>query len=146
MLCEGQLLPISENDTLFVVLGTSYGGDGQSTFGLPDLRGRLPLHQGPGFVLAQSGGTETVTLTNPQIPMHNHAFVTSTAAATQNSPQNSLPGNSVSVDLYREATPGTGLNVQAIGPVGGNQPHNNLQPYLCINFIISLYGLYPTPT
>jgi microcystin-dependent protein len=146
MLCEGQILPISENDTLFVLLGTTYGGDGESTFGLPDLRGRLPLHQGSGFVLAQSGGTETVTLTSQQIPIHNHAFVTSTATATQLSPQNSLPGNSASIDLYREAVPGTGLNAQAIGPVGGNQPHNNLQPYLCINFIISLYGLYPTPT
>src|SRR5437868_8224143 len=90
--CNGQLLPISENDALFTLIGTTYGGDGQSTFGLPDLRGRLPIHQGSGFILAETGGTEEVTLTTQQIPAHTHAFLASTNPASSNSPGNQVPG------------------------------------------------------
>jgi microcystin-dependent protein len=146
MFCEGQLIPIAENDALFVVVGTTYGGDGESTFGLPDLRGRLPLHQGPGFTLGQADGVETVTLSTQQMPIHSHPLLVSTNSANQNSPLNSLPGNSASLDLYRESSPSVALNAQAVSPVGGSQPHSNLQPYLCVSFIISLFGLFPSPT
>ncbi|OYW70609.1 MAG: phage tail protein [Verrucomicrobia bacterium 12-59-8] len=146
MFCEGQLLPISENETLFNLIGTTYGGDGQSTFALPDLRGRIPLHQGNGFILAETGGAEEITLTVNQIPAHTHAFLTSTAPATQSSPQGALPGNSSSIDLYIEDTPSVNLNAQAVMAVGGSQPHTNFQPYLCVDFIISLFGIYPSPT
>jgi microcystin-dependent protein len=144
--CEGQLLPISENDALFTLIGTTYGGDGQETFALPDLRGRLPLHQGNSFIIGETGGAEEITLTVTQIPTHNHAFLVSTASAGQASPANSLPGNSASVDLYLEDVPAVSFSPQAISPVGGSQPHTNFQPYLCINFIISLFGIFPTQT
>jgi microcystin-dependent protein len=148
MFCEGQLLPISENETLFQLIGTTYGGDGQETFGLPDLRGRLPMHQGNGFILAETGGAEEITLTTQQMPTHNHALVVSTASATQNAPSGSMTGNSPSVDLYRESNPnpGTNFNAQALTMTGGNQPHTNFQPYLCVDFIISLFGIFPSPT
>jgi microcystin-dependent protein len=148
MFCEGQLLPISENETLFQLIGTTYGGDGESTFALPDLRGRIPIHQGGGFILAETGGVEEVTLTIQQIPVHNHPLLVSTASATQNAPANSMPGNSASVDLYREGSPnpGSNLSAQALTPTGGSQPHTNFQPYLCVNFIISLFGIFPSPT
>jgi microcystin-dependent protein len=144
MFCEGQLLPIIENETLFQLLGTSYGGDGQSTFGLPDLRGRLPLHQGNGMVLAETGGVEEVTLTVNQIPTHNHAFLVSTDPANQASPSNNVPGNSASIDLYREGSVSENLAAQALGPAGGSTPHNNVQPFLCVDFIISLFGIFPS--
>jgi microcystin-dependent protein len=146
MFCEGQLLPISENETLFQLIGTTYGGDGQSTFALPDLRGRLPLHQGNGFVLAQSGGAETVTLTTQQIPAHTHALLASTAAGTQNSPKNNVTAASPSVTLYIGDVTDANLAATAVGSTGGSQPHNNFQPYLCVDFIISLFGIFPSPT
>lgn len=148
MFCEGQLLPISENETLFQLIGTTYGGDGESTFALPDMRGRLPMHQGNGFILAETGGAEEITLTTQQIPVHNHALLVSTASATQSAPANSMPGNSISVELYREGNPnpGTNFSAQAVTPTGGSQPHTNFQPYLCVDFIISLFGIFPSPT
>lgn len=146
MFCEGQSLPISENETLFQLIGTTYGGDGQETFALPDLRGRLPIHQGNSFILAETGGVEEITLTVNQIPNHTHPFLVSTAPATQNSPQGSLPGNSPSIDLYIEDTLSASMSPQAITAVGGSQPHTNFQPYLCVDFIISLFGLFPSPT
>jgi len=146
MFCEGQLLPISENETLFNLLGTTYGGDGQSTFALPDMRGRIPIHQGNGFVLAETGGAEEITLTVNQIPAHNHAFVASLGPGNQTNPQNSVTGNSSSVQIYIQDSPDTNMNVASIGPVGGSQPHTNFQPYLCINYIISLFGIFPSPT
>jgi microcystin-dependent protein len=146
MFCEGQLVPISENEILFNLIGTTYGGDGQSTFALPDLRGRVPIHMGSGFSLGQQGGVETVTLTVQQLPAHNHPFMVSTASATEISPQNRLPGNSISIDLFLEDTATQALSPSAIGPVGGSQPHNNLQPYLCVDFIISLFGIFPPPS
>lgn len=144
--CEGQLLPISENETLFNLIGTTYGGDGQSTFGLPDLRGRLPLHQGNGFILAETGGAEEITLTVSQIPAHSHPLLASTNIATQTSPANNVVAQSSSADLYIEDISNVNLSPAAITAVGGSQPHTNFQPYLCVNFIISLFGIFPSPT
>ena len=144
--CEGQLLPISENETLFQLIGTTYGGDGQSTFGLPDLRGRIPLHQGNGFVLAQTGGVEEITLTVNQIPAHSHAFLASTNVSQDTTPQGKVVGQSGSALLYIQDTPDSNMAAQAVAPVGGSQPHTNFQPYLCVDFIISLFGIFPSPT
>jgi microcystin-dependent protein len=146
MFCEGQLLPISENETLFQLIGTTYGGDGQSTFGLPDLRGRLPIHQGNGFVLAETGGAEEITLTTAQMSTHTHAFLANTAAGTSANVQGNVPATSSAVQIYREGAANQNMNPVAIGPVGGSQPHTNFQPYLCIDFIISLFGIFPSPT
>ena len=149
MFCEGQLLPISENETLFQLIGTTYGGDGESTFALPDLRGRLPIHQGNGFILAETGGAEEITLTVNQIAAHTHALLaTSDAAST------TAPGPSVifaravnpAITPYGSDNPATTLSPQMIGSVGGSQPHTNFQPYLCVDFIISLFGIFPSPT
>ena len=146
MFCDGQLLPISENETLFQLIGTTYGGDGQSTFALPDLRGRLPLHQGNGFILAETGGAEEITLTVNQIPAHSHPFLASTSVSNQSAPTNNVVAQSSSADLYIEDTPTANMAPNAISSVGGSQPHTNFQPYLCINFIISLFGIFPSPT
>lgn len=146
MMCEGQLLPISENETLFQLIGTTYGGDGQSTFALPDLRGRLPLHQGNGLILAETGGAEEITLTTNQIPAHSHPFMASVSVSNQSAPNNSVVAQSAAADLYIEDTPTANMTAGAIGAVGGSQPHTNFQPYLCVNFIISLFGLFPSPT
>lgn len=146
MFCEGQLLPISENETLFQLIGTTYGGDGESTFALPDLRGRIPIHQGNGFILAETGGAEEITLTTNQIPIHTHAFVASTAGATATSPSGQVIAQSGQRAVYTEDVPTTNLAASAISPVGGSQPHTNFQPYLCVDFIISLFGIFPSPT
>jgi microcystin-dependent protein len=146
MFCEGQLLPISENETLFNLIGTTYGGDGQSTFALPDLRGRIPLHQGNGFILAETGGAEEITLTTNQIPAHTHRLIGAAVAGNQTSPQGALPANSVTITPYLNTPPDTDMNPQVVTSVGGSQPHTNFQPYLCIDFIISLFGIFPSPT
>jgi microcystin-dependent protein len=146
MFCEGQLLPISENETLFQLIGTTYGGDGQETFALPDLRGRIPLHQGNGLVLAEAAGTESVTLTTQQIPQHNHAFVAAATAGNAVTPIGNLPANSTSVKPYISEAPDGNFNATAISIDGGSQPHTNFQPYLCVDFIISLFGIFPSPT
>lgn len=146
MFCEGQLLPISENETLFQLIGTTYGGDGESTFALPDLRGRLPIHQGNGFILAETGGAEEITLTVNQIPAHSHPMLASTAPGTQNAPNNSVTAGSPSVTLYTGDVTDSNLSPNAVGPVGGSQPHSNFQPYLCLDFIISLFGIFPSAT
>jgi microcystin-dependent protein len=146
MFCEGQLLPISENETLFQLIGTTYGGDGQSTFQLPDLRGRLPIHQGGGFGFAASGGTEEVTLTVQQIPVHNHALLANPGAGEDPNPGNQVLAGSPNVDFYREGVTNVAMAPQMISPVGGSQPHTNFQPYLCVDFIISLFGIFPSPT
>src|SRR5205807_3168752 len=143
MFCEGQLLPISENETLFNLIGTTYGGDGQSTFALPDLRGRLPLHmgQGPGitqsYQLAETGGVETVTLTTQQIPIHSHAFVASTDLAASPDPTGNMVAEPQTLNLFFGDVATSAFNAQAILPAGGSQPHTNFQPYLCVYFIIS---------
>lgn len=146
MFCEGQRLPISENEALFQLIGTTYGGDGQETFNLPDLRGRLPIHQGNGFILAETGGVEEVTLTVQQIPVHTHPLLASQAGGTANSPANNVLAASPTIDMYRETTPSVALAANAVVPVGGSQPHTNFQPYLCIDFIMSLFGIFPSPT
>lgn len=145
MFCEGQLLPISEYETLFQLIGTTYGGDGAETFALPDLRGRLPLHQGGGFVLAQTGGVEEVTLTVQQIPAHNHPAQCQSSGAMQTGPANGVWASS-SGNRYANGTANALMNAQNIGSTGGSQPHTNFMPYLCVDFIISLFGIFPSPT
>jgi microcystin-dependent protein len=149
MFCEGQLLPISEFETLFNLIGTTYGGDGQSTFALPDLRGRVPLHFGNGFTLAETGGVETVTLTVSQIPAHSHAFLGTRNAAAGAAPSPSVvPGiaSASTITPYGTDAPTTSLNASSVSSTGGSQPHDNFQPYLCVNFIISLFGIFPSQT
>jgi microcystin-dependent protein len=147
MFCEGQLLPISEYETLFNLIGTTYGGDGQSTFQLPDLRGRLPMHQGNGFTLAETGGVETVTLTTSTIPTHSHPFLGTVNLANATAPNNAtLAQLSGGVKLYTAVSGATPMSPNMIGSTGGSQPHDNFQPYLCIDFIISLFGVFPSPT
>jgi microcystin-dependent protein len=146
MFCEGQLLPISENETLFQLIGTTYGGDGESTFALPDLRGRIPIHQGNGFILAETGGAEEITLTVSQIPAHSHPLLASTGPGTASTPVSNLTGESASLSIYIEDAPNANLSPVAISAVGGSQPHTNFQPYLCVDFIISLFGIFPSPT
>ncbi|MEK7833320.1 MAG: tail fiber protein [Acidobacteriota bacterium] len=145
MFCEGQLLPISENETLFQLIGTTYGGDGQSTFALPDLRGRIPLHFGNGFILAETGGAEEITLTVSQIPAHTHPLLASSDPATGRAPLNSVMARAAADAYASEFTPQQ-LAPQSVSAVGGSQPHTNFQPYLCVDFIISLFGIFPSPT
>jgi len=153
MFCEGQLLPISEYETLFNLIGTTYGGDGQSTFALPDLRGRVPIHAGSGAgstaTLAQNGGTETVTLTVNQIPSHGHVLAATTSGSVL-SPSGALPaaasGAVSGLQTYGPTPSNTTLNASSIQNSGGNQPHGNFQPYLCVDFIISLFGIFPSQT
>lgn len=146
MFCEGQLLPISENETLFQLIGTTYGGDGQSTFALPDLRGRLPIHQGNGFILAESGGAEEITLTVSQVPSHSHPMLANSGLASEFAPGNQVFAQPQTVDAYVQPPPAVPLSAASCSAVGGSQPHTNFQPYLCVNFIISLFGIFPSPT
>lgn len=149
MFCEGQLLPISEYETLFNLIGTTYGGDGQATFGLPDLRGRLPIHQGSGFVLAQTGGVEQVTLTANQIPAHTHQMSATANAASATAPSGSVVlarALTPTITPYGSDNPSTPLSPSTVSSLGGSQPHSNFQPYLCVNFIISLFGIFPSQT
>lgn len=147
MFCEGQLLPISENETLFQLIGTTYGGDGESTFALPDLRGRIPIHQGNGLILAETGGAEEITLTVNQIPAHSHPFLASTNnGGSANGGNNVLARAVGGTFFYIADAPNNNMNPSSISPVGGSQPHTNFQPYLCVDFIISLFGIFPSPT
>ncbi|MBI1765938.1 MAG: phage tail protein [Acidobacteria bacterium] len=146
MFCSGQLLPISEYETLFNLIGTTYGGDGQSTFALPDLQSRVPLHQGSGFTLAETGGVEEITLTVPQIPAHSHALLASGDAANQITGNNGVVATPPSLSMYYSSAPDSNLNANTMTQIGGSQPHNNLQPYLAVNFIISLFGIFPSQT
>jgi microcystin-dependent protein len=146
MFCEGQLLPISENETLFQLIGTTYGGDGQSTFAPPDLRGRLPIHRGNGFILAETGGAEEITLTVNQIPAHTHPFTVNSGQGSTPNAENSVLGGSPNLDLYIADIANVPLAPTSVAPVGGSQPHTNFQPYLCVDFIISLFGIFPSQT
>jgi microcystin-dependent protein len=146
MFCEGQLLPISENETLFQLIGTTYGGDGQSTFALPDLRGRIPIHQGNGFILAETGGVEEVTLTVNQIPVHSHPWLASGGSAVTQTPTNNMLAGSQATIYFNLPDNPTNLSPLSMGATGGSQPHTNFQPYLCIDFIISLFGIFPSPS
>jgi microcystin-dependent protein len=143
--CNGALMSIAQNQTLFALIGTTYGGDGQSTFALPDLRGRLPVHIGPGFTLGQPGGSESVALTSNQVPGHSHTFTCSTSGGTQSAPSGYVPATLQGGTAYIQATPTAAMAPGSIQPgSGGNQPHDNMQPYLCVTFIISLYGVFPS--
>jgi microcystin-dependent protein len=149
--CDGRLLPISQFDVLFNLIGITYGGDGQTTFGLPDLRGRVPVHQGTGssgttYTVGQIGGVETVTLSTQQIPAHNHAFYASSEASTASAPDDSVLGSSPSLQMYRNATPTVQMSNGSLTVAGGSQPHENRQTTATVNYIISVYdGAYPTP-
>lgn len=149
-LCDGQLLSIASNTALFSIIGTTYGGDGQTTFALPDLRGRFPMHpgMGPGLSnrsLGQRGGQESVTLTANHMPVHTHAANASSSDADQVTPSGNVwaaePAGATA--LYHNGAPDTSMNPQAIDVAGGDQPHDNMSPFLCVNFIIALQGLYP---
>jgi microcystin-dependent protein len=149
--CDGSLLPISEQETLFNLIGTTYGGDGQNTFAVPDLRGRLPMHTGTNagtaFTIGQNGGVEEVTINVPQMPAHSHPMLASTNTGTSSNPQgNVLDQMSGAILVYKEQAPTVALSAAVISSVGGSQPHSNLQPYLCVNFIISLFGIFPSQT
>ncbi len=147
--CDGQLLAVSQNDALFSLLGTIYGGDGRTTFGLPDLRGRIPLHagHGPGLSerrLGSKAGAEKVTLTVNQMPSHSHGPIqASEAAATERTPAGNVTAESIT-RVYRAPTTVTNMSSSAFSNVGGSQSHTNLMPYLCIHFIIALVGIYPS--
>ncbi|KGM40534.1 hypothetical protein JY96_12140 [Aquabacterium sp. NJ1] len=148
--CDGSMLSIAENEVLFNLIGTTYGGDGQTTFALPDMRGRVPLHQGTGLnlsprVMGQSAGVEQVTLTPSQMPSHNHVLnATTTPASTANGVAGSLTGAAASTNFYGSTPGGGALAPQALMATGGNQPHNNMAPFLGLNFIISLFGIFPS--
>jgi microcystin-dependent protein len=151
MLCQGQSLPIAENDTLFQLIGTTYGGDGQVNFNLPDLQSRVPVHQGTSssgttYTLGEKDGTEQVTLTVQQIPAHTHAMAASTNFGNTAQPNDLIVSASSTFDLYVDADASSPMSNQAITPIGGSQPHENVQPYLAINFIISLFGIFPSQT
>jgi microcystin-dependent protein len=150
--CDGQLIPISENDALFTLIGTTFGGDGQETFALPDLRGRIPLHQGQGpssgginYILGESGGVEEVTITVNQLPNHTHPLSASAGTGTQQTPQGAVSAQSTA-QIYASLLEPVNMAAQSVGPIGGSQPHTNIQPYLSISFIISLFGIFPTQT
>jgi microcystin-dependent protein len=152
MFCEGQLLPISENETLFNLIGTTYGGDGQSTFALPDLRGRFPIHMGSGpglqtYTLAQSGGVETVTIINQTMPSHTHPAQCSSGGQTQSAdPTGGVSAPSDATQYAASAAGGfMGASPIMSTPTGGSQPHDNMTPFLVLDYIISLFGIFPSP-
>ncbi|MEZ4959287.1 MAG: tail fiber protein [Saprospiraceae bacterium] len=149
--CDGQLLPISQNTALFSILGTTYGGDGRTTFALPDMRGRVPLHQGTGpglsdYSLGQRGGTESVTLTVLELPPHSHSL----NANKQNGDTSDTPGSSLADtkgsdrDYMKSGEVDIQMSAKSIGSTGGGMPHENRQPYLAINYIIAMQGVYPS--
>jgi microcystin-dependent protein len=149
-LCAGQLMSIAQNTALFSLLGTTYGGDGVQTFALPDLRGRVPLSQGQGpglsnYDMGQRAGEENHTLIQTEMPQHTH-LVSAAAASDALVPANNFPGNDARtpLNIYNTTTDGSIMNSSMIGLAGGSQPHNNMQPYLCINFCIALYGIFPS--
>lgn len=146
LFCEGQLVPISEYETLFNLIGTTYGGDGQDTFALPDLRGRVPIHQGNGYTLAQAGGVEQVTLSVQQVPAHVHPLLLSGEVGSSPDPAGNVLAASGSANVYRPAPAAAATAPQSLGAAGGSQPHDNMQPFLCVSHIISLYGIYPSQT
>jgi microcystin-dependent protein len=152
--CDGQLLPIAENETLFQLIGTTYGGDGQSTFGLPNLQSRVPLHMGTGsdginYQLAEMTGVESVTLSNQQLPVHTHGLLGSSNQANANTTSGNVLATiplSAGQTAYGTVTPVLPIDPSSIGPAGGSQPHDNMQPFNVLRYIISLFGLFPSPT
>lgn len=143
--CDGQLMAISENDALFSLVGTIYGGDGRNTFGLPDLRGRLPVHQDSTYRIGEKAGREEVTLSAAELPAHTHALAAiGDQPGNQSSPAGALPAQSFNVVPFLADAPGGDFNAAAVTTVGGSQPHSNVQPFQCVHFIISLFGIYPS--
>jgi len=147
-LCNGQLLSIAQNTALFSLLGTYYGGDGRTTFGLPDLRGRMPIHQGQGSgltnrTIGQPGGEETVSLSSTQMPQHTHLVAAQSGPGNSTNPTNNYPAASSARDNIYSNTANTTMNAQMDAPSGGGQPHDNMSPYLTINFIIATEGIFP---
>lgn len=147
--CDGTLMPISENDALFTLLGTTYGGDGENTFALPNLQGRVPIHQGTGpdgisYQMGEMDGVESVTLTTQQIPSHSHPILISGDQGNQVDPTGQIIGSNPTIQLFGGGNPTNALNVQTITATGGSQPHDNMQPYIAIYYIISLFGIFPT--
>ena len=146
--CDGQLLAVSQNDALFSLFGTIYGGDGRTTFGLPDLRGRIPIHNGTGPGLSprnigSKGGQEDVTLSANEIGAHNHTFSASANPAGDNSPANNSVAVASGANIYGAGAPNA-MNAAAVVPTGQSRPHTNLMPTLCVNFIVALFGIYPS--
>lgn len=142
-LCNGQLLPINQNQALFSLLGTTYGGDGRVNFALPDLRGNVPIHTGSGHTLGEKGGQQSHTLSIAELPTHNHNVQGKGANATTNSPPNNVLANTTAV--YHAATNLVPLNPGSILNTGGSQAHLNMQPYLVLSFCIALQGIFPSP-
>ena len=144
--CNGQLLNISQYEALYALIGTTYGGDGQTTFAVPDLRGRLPIHMGNGYLLGQTGGTEQVTLVSSQLPAHTHVPNASSATAASASPENAFwaTSSASNVTPYSTKAPNATMNPALISPVGGNQPHDNMMPFVTVSFIIATEGVYPS--
>ena len=144
MFCDGSLLPISENETLFNLIGTTYGGDGQSTFALPDLRGRVPIHVGSGHTLGERGGEQAHTLSIAELPTHTHSARASSTNGTTPLPS----GNTLAAgnNMYAAPTNLTSLQASTVATVGGSQPHVNMQPFLTLSFCIALQGIFPSPT
>ena len=143
--CNGALMAIDQNDALFQLIGTTYGGDGQTTFALPDLQSRIPLHVGPGFALGQAAGVETVTLITSQIPSHSHVAEGNSSAGTQSSPAGGVWAQST-LGQFSSAPPTVNMAPAALGSSGGSQPHDNMMPFLAVNFILSLFGIFPSQT
>jgi microcystin-dependent protein len=143
--CDGQLLPIAEHDALFALLQTSYGGDGVTNFALPDLRSRVPVHQGNGFAMGQATGDESVTLTTAQMPAHSHPLSGTGNNASTADPSNALPAvvPIFGVTPYGTDAPKTTLDSATVTVAGGSTPHDNIQPFTCVNFIIAIYGVFP---
>lgn len=145
-LCNGQLLPINQNQALFSLLGTSFGGDGRVNFALPDLRGRVPIHVGNGHTLGERGGEQAHTLSIAEIPEHTHFVQAANTNATTAVPSSSLTlANSVNYEAYRSATSPVSMNAATVSNVGGSQAHLNMQPFLTLNFSIALQGIFPSP-
>lgn len=141
--CDGSLVAISQNPTLFQLIGTTYGGDGQNTFALPNLQSRVPVHVGPGFALGQTGGAETVTVTTSQIPAHSHVPQANPNPGTQSSPSGGVWAQST-LNSFSSSAPSVAMDPGALGNAGGSQPHDNMLPFLAVNFILSLFGIFPS--
>jgi microcystin-dependent protein len=145
VLCSGQMLDISQNEALYSLLGTTYGGDGQTTFGVPDLRGRVPIHKSSTYPMGAIGGVESVTLTSQQLATHTHAVRANAGGSSVLPPTNAVWAANSDLNCYTQAQPNATFNPGAISAAGGNQPHENMMPYLTVSFIMATEGIYPTP-